>query len=299
MFRIPKAERACSLVATASLVVCLSVPMAMAQERADDDERTSQLARMQAIAESFEVTLPTTGTARKAKLNTKPVLRYGDQTRRNDEATLWIWSERDRPVAFLAVEYYAKRPGGPDWLYEISSLSPEKISVVRGNEIRWTAREPGQARRSLPDAPQPAATPAARQIQLKQLRQRFTAHEKTPVEGRIELRPLPNPLYRYQDSTNGLFDGAVFAFANGTNPEVLLILEVRRPSAEKPAEWLYSFGQMTGGEVYGTLDDREVWSLGEADPPAIRDAYMNGWFPDRDAPNKAAASTTKSAAKKE
>ncbi len=79
--------------------------------------------------------------------------------------------------------------------------------------------------------------------------------------------------------TAGLFDGAVFAFANGTNPEVLLILEVHRPATDKAAEWTYAFGQMTGGEVYANLDDREVWTRGEADPPAVRDAYINGWLP--------------------
>lgn len=268
-----------ALIAGLVTTAALSAPVG-AQEPSANEYRAAQLVRMQKVAESFTVSLPTVEATRRGTLQTTPLLRYGDPTRRNDEATLWVWSERDRPVAFLAVEYYPQAPRGPRWLFEISSLSPEKITVQRGDEVRWTARQPGQLRQVLADAPAPAATPAARQIQLKQLRQRFTAHEKTPVEGRIELRPLSNPLYRYQDRTAGLFDGAVFAFANGTNPEVLLILEVARPSANGPAEWTYAFGQMTGGEVYGALDEREVWTQIEADPPAVRDAYFNGWLPE-------------------
>lgn len=296
MLRNRNPRCALDITTIALLSLCLTTPFATAQEKVDEEYRNAQLARMQAIAESFEITLPATGMTRLGKLQSKPLLRYGDPTRRNDEATLWFWSERDRPVALMAVEYYPKRAGGPFWLYEVVSLSPEKISVSRSDEIRWTAREPGQARQPLSDAPEPASTPATRQIQLKQLRQRFTAYEKTPVEGRIELRPLPNPLYRYQDSASGLFDGAGFAFANGTNPEVLLILEVSRPSAEKSAEWTYAFCQMTGGEVYGTLDGREVWSRGEADPPAVREAYFNGWMPTR---TPADNSPEKSGSKKE
>lgn len=273
-------------VSAACLVAAPSLlSSARAQDSTGNDYRAAQFARMQKIAESFEITLPSKGMARSGKLQSTPVLRYADPTRQNDEATLWIWLERDRPVALLAVEYYPKPPHGPRWLYEVSSLSPEKISVRYGAEVRWTAREPGQDRQKLSDAPEPAATSATRQIQLKQLRQRFTAHEKTPVEGRIQLRPLPNPLYRYQDTATGLFDGAVFAFTNGTNPEVLLILEVSRQKVDGPFEWTYAFGQMTGGEVYATLDDREVWTRTDADPPAVRDAYANGWLPDQTARN--------------
>ncbi len=77
-----------------------------------------------------------------------------------------------------------------------------------------------------------------------------------------------------------MIDGAVFAFANGTNPEVLLLLEAQRDPATKAATWIYGFAQMTGAEVYASLDDHEVWSQPNADPPASRDSYVNGWLKD-------------------
>ena len=70
----------------------------------------------------------------------------------------------------------------------------------------------------------------------------------------------------------------IFAIANGTNPEVLLLLEAQRETATSAASWTYGFAQMTGGEVHASLDDREVWSQREADPPAIRDSYVNDWL---------------------
>lgn len=290
---MPRSKRLSSginVFSVATLALSVVWTQGWAEEDSGENYRAAQFARMQNIAESFEITLPSSGVPRTGKLQAAPVLRYGDPTRQNDEATLWLWSEGDRPVAFLAVEYYPKPPHGPGWLYEISSLSPEKITARRGELIQWTAREPGQLRQVLTNVPEPAATPATRQIQLKQLRQRFTAHEKTPTEGRIQLRPLPNPLHRYHDTMNDLYDGAIFAFANGTNPEILLMLEVSRRKPGGTAEWTYAFGQMTGGEVYATLDDREVWTQIEANPPAVRDAYVNGWLPESKPPGAAAVS---------
>ena len=135
-------------------------------------------------------------------------------------------------------------------------------------------------RRPIPDSAEPSDKPALRLTQARQIRQRFAAHEKEGTDGRIELRPLSNPLYRYRDEETGVLDGMVFAFANGTNPEVLLVLEARREAAASTAIWAYGLAQMTGAGVYVRLDDREVWHQREADPPAIRDSYVNDWLVD-------------------
>ena len=43
------------------------------------------------------------------------------------------------------------------------------------------------------------------------------------AQWRHELRLMPQPLYRYDaDDEGGTFDGALFAFAQGTDPEILL-----------------------------------------------------------------------------
>ena len=41
---------------------------------------------------------------------------------------------------------------------------------------------------------------------------------------------MPQPLLRYAAPDSGVIDGAVFAFAEATDPEALLILEARRGS---------------------------------------------------------------------
>ncbi|MBS0205639.1 MAG: hypothetical protein JSS49_22275 [Planctomycetes bacterium] len=257
------------------LVVMIGV--SRSDDKTDEEFRVKQLARSKSIAESFVIVNDMGTASRPAQMSAKPLLRYTDATRQQDESVLWLWTDRERPMALMAIEYYPKPPHGPRWLYEIVSLSESKIGVKR-EAIDWKAQRPGAVRNEVPDGPEPSDKPALRLIQARKLRQRFTAHEKTPVEGRIELRPLTNPIYRYRDEESGVVDGAIFAFANGTNPEVLLVLEARQDAGSKSAVWKYGFAQMTGGEVYASLDEREVWSQPEADPPASRDSYVNGWI---------------------
>jgi hypothetical protein len=221
--------------------------------------------------------LATPGQAEsEATLLEEPVLRYSDSTRKNPEASLWIKGASGRPCAIVALEYYDDGPMGRAWLLEIASLSTGRIAAERGPSFTWTAKAPGAKFAPLEGAPQPADKATARLVQMKQLRGRFAAHENSVIGGRFELRPLASPLYRYA-ADDGLVDGAIFSFANGTNPEVLLVLEAQR--AAGVAAWHYALAQMAGAEVFVHLDDKEIWKRPNADPPAVRDSYVNGWIP--------------------
>lgn len=249
-------------------------------EKPSDEQRAAHLARMKKLAGSIKLLANPRRTDSAVKLLPDPVLRYGDNTRQNDEATLWIWSDGGRPSALLAVEYYAKSTkgvGGPQWLFEIASLSTKPIAAEHEKDLRWTGKGPGIVFTRLDDT-DPVNDKATRRLaQMKQLFRRFTAHEKEGTSGRIELRPLASPLHRYSDTDQNIIDGAIFALCNGTNPEVLLILEAQSRDGDAPA-WHYALVQMTGGIVVAELDGKEIWERTEADPPAARDNYVNGWF---------------------
>jgi hypothetical protein len=83
--------------------------------------------------------------------------------------------------------------------------------------------------------------------------------------GREELRLLPKPIYRYElgqakSAHPDLIDGAAFAFAQGTDPEAVLLIEaVRR--GDKPT-WQYAFGRATGYNVEARLGPSVVWTAG-------------------------------------
>jgi hypothetical protein len=260
------------------LLLLMAVNVARCQESiaTTDTARSAHLARMKALASSIHI-LSTPGKPEsKVELVSEPVLRYSDSTRQLYESSLWIWGTAGRPSAIMAIEFYTHGRRGPRWLFEIASLSTERISAERGVDLDWTAKESGLKFQPIVDAEPPASRPIRRLAQMKELRARFAAHERANIGGRIELRPLTSPLHRYEDAANGIADGAIFSFANGTNPEVLLALEAHQSDGKM--SWVYGFVQMTGAAVTAQLDGKTVWEREDADPPAVRDSYVNGWI---------------------
>jgi hypothetical protein len=254
-------------------VVLIVLTAARAEET--DAERDAQRATAKRIARSLELKVGEAGQP--MAVEAEPLLRYTDATRKQDEAALWVWGKTGRPAAILAMEFYPKPPRGPRWLYEIASLSDQRITVTRRSEVNWTAEKPGLDLKELPQGGTPAEQAPRRLAQMRQLLRRFSVRESAVVEGALELRPMTSPLRRYDDAGTGLIDGAIFAFVNGTNPEVFVLLEAHAASGG-PSVWKYSLAQMTGGEVVVGLDGKDVWKRTEADPPAVRESYANGWL---------------------
>src|SRR5262245_17736605 len=240
-------------------------------------ERAARLAQTKRILDAMHVYATAERTGKPLVRIDEPVLRYTDNTRLTTDSSLWIFGAAGRPTAIVAIEHYPKGADAKRWICEVASLSNERISVEYGREIDWTANRPGLELMRLEGAPAPAEQAAARLTQIKQIQRRFTAHERASIEGRIELRPLAKPLYRYQDAEKGIIDGAIMSFANGTNPEVLLVLEARTADQEA-ALWHFGLLQLTGEAVFGELDGKEIWTRGLAEPPARRDAYVNAWI---------------------
>ena len=65
--------------------------------------------------------------------------------------------------------------------------------------------------------------------------------------------PCPKPV-----TLLNLFAGALFAFVQGTDPEVLLLIESRRDDAG--AAWKYGLARMTSRALAARHNDQEVWT---------------------------------------
>jgi hypothetical protein len=75
-----------------------------------------------------------------------------------------------------------------------------------------------------------------------------------------DLRLLPQPVYRYAAPKQGVHSGGLFAFVEGTDPDIFLLIEAREKDAAG-ATWQYAAARMvsTAG-VRLTHRDKEVWS---------------------------------------
>jgi hypothetical protein len=72
------------------------------------------------------------------------------------------------------------------------------------------------------------------------------------------LRLLTTPLYRH-DTIDSLVSrgGALFAFCQQTDPELLLLIEARMSGAGY--RWEYAVAGFSDMDLYLRLDGREVW----------------------------------------
>lgn len=196
----------------------------------------------------------------------RPVLRWHNATRGQQESegmfVLWV-NNLGRPEASVSIYTW----NGYITL-EFVSLSPEAKLVAReGQSVVWHPRKGGVEYKDIPGAPAPADTPAARLRQMRALTERFhvtMGGVKADESDQEEMRVLPKPLYRQEASgapgaETGLFDHAVFAFVQGTDPEAVLLLQAVRDNGQ--ARWRYAFGRATGAGLRARLDKAVVWTV--------------------------------------
>jgi hypothetical protein len=221
-----------------------------------DDDRAKRLEEMRQLARAFKVVAIDGNERTPLSMAPEPLHRWTDPTRQNSDGVLWAWRTAGRPVALLAIE-----PQPTIWCFEFVSLSTGRVAADNGSG-QWAPTTAGVEFHEVPGAPAPAAGAAERLRQVRDLVQRFTAREFWHVTSQhYPLRLLPHPIDQYSDAKSGLVDGAVFIFANTTNPEVLLLIEAKQHGQGAP-KWQYAAATLTTAAPTLLLDRKEVWSSG-------------------------------------
>jgi len=247
--------------AMAIAAAAAACPSASAAKDEPADEQKAAAAKrrleiMQAAIDDFKVSSTAIESAEALKFVPRPLLRYSDETRGSNsvtkgvmDAAVWRLGEHGRPTAVVTIEIYRLQEARALLTYEFVSLSsaPFEMQSVRGP--RWFAPNTDLKMTQLAEAPAPADSPRGRLTQMRQLSRRFAAHEQLGNE-KTECRLLPQPIDRYDDQAAGIEDGAVFVFANGTNPEIGLLLEC---AAEN---WSYGIFRLGSAALTVQLDGK-------------------------------------------
>jgi hypothetical protein len=228
------------------------------------EEERKKLDEMQEIARGYKVSIiDKNGKRAAATIGAEPLHRWTDPTREFSGGALWAFRESGRPVAIYGLELY-----GSSWSHEFVSLSTGRVDADNG-EVHWTPSKEGVEFHEVPDAAGPATNAAGRLRQMRDLARQFAARETW--EGQTyALRLLPHPIDRYSDPGSGLLDAAVFAYANGTNPELLLLLEAT-PQGQGPPRWRFAAARLARAELHLKLGPRDVWNA----PVLHRDLKLN------------------------
>jgi hypothetical protein len=197
------------------------------------------------------------------ELKKEPVFEWSNPVRQGvQQGVIFLWLRDGRPAALGCI--FSEPEGrlkGRKVIHEFHALDTEKLLVTRpANAMNEWKPQVGLARRDLADAGVPAATAAARLVQMRRLAQEFTGHEVDGEGKRWDLRLLPAPLYRYPPAKTGVVDGALFTLVSnaGTDPEVLLLLEAREEDGK--TRWEYACGRFSDRSLYVQRKEKEVWS---------------------------------------
>jgi len=275
-----------SLVLMTTAGVAWSDPELPKSDETDQARRSARVEAMRARAESLAVRIGAAGDAKStsAELVANPLLHYSDlagnaAAGNTADGTIWAWGKVGRPPFLAGIFYDTPKAGIEKWSCELLSLADGPISVAGKPGWEWKPAKSDIEWQAVPDAPPAAESPVQRLRQMKDIARRFTASQTIGPTRTDQLRLMDRPLHRYADAARGLIDGSLYAFAVGTNPEVLLILECRAATEGKPA-WHCGFARMTSARCEARLDDKEFWKQEAVDKWNPREPYYSEFGPD-------------------
>jgi hypothetical protein len=215
------------------------------------------------------VTIDLAGSASPGKFEPVPIMQWQNPIS-GAEGAVFAWTSAGRPVVLCKCHVNDLKQH-----YVESSVSLARqpfVMKMKGQPI-WSPKDAGVAMKPLTDVAPPADRDAARLVQMRAIARRFRMQSVWGEENssQWELRLLSTPLVRYRSEPAGVIDGAIFGYAQGTNPEAVLVVEALQTSAG--TEWQAAPSRLTGYAVKAWRDDELV-----LDVPAVRQTIRDGTY---------------------
>jgi hypothetical protein len=195
-----------------------------------------------------------------SRLHPKLLLRWSNPLTTIRDGALVVYTRGGRPDVVCEFHIHNESKFG----HEFSPIRYEAMKLKRGEQTVFAADNGWFKFQDLPDAPRPADKAAQRLSQMRQIAERFTVVDLFGRDGdelqHYVLRLMPQPVYRYEEADEKV-DGAMFVFAQGTNPEAVVLVEAIGEG--KQARWRYGFAPTTMYEVTAHVGGEEgpvVWT---------------------------------------
>lgn len=210
------------------------------------------------------------------KLVSRPILNWTNPERNTKAGSVFLWTNDGLPAAAMCI--YPSSETTLD--HEFQSLSTTSFQASLNSRLVWKPTEAGITYESVPEVRPPGKAGPIRLTQMRALAREFTARIVKPNSAQIPLRLLPTPLYRYPESETPrtVVDGAVFAFVQGTDPEVLLMIESALDE-KGSAQWRFALARMSMVPLEVIRESQVVWKTDWA-----REAPDRGYYTIHDIP---------------
>jgi hypothetical protein len=198
----------------------------------------------------------------RTELSIEPAMRWSFFDAGRYYGDLYVVTAEERPVAVFALFR---------WFHPVvrayacaTSLDNAKVVASRNGNILWQPHTSALQWKPLSNSEPPSKSRSNRLVQMRRIARRFSGAvigvgDRTKMH---KLRLLPQPIYRY--STDAA-DGAIFAFANGTTPAVLLCVEA--DLSPKTIGWRYGFARRWSYESRMKNEHEEIWMAPTVRPP--------------------------------
>lgn len=201
--------------------------------QAQTDERpTVQQLKTLYAATAAEFTAIDSFNQQEFELMPRSVLNWSNPERKTLAGGLFFWTKQSRPM--IAMSAYPGDFG--NYQFEFQSLTDRSFRVNRNQQPAWRPLEAGVDWKPLEVKKwTPHDSALVRRRQMRQIASEFTAKLVQPLRPEINLRLQATPVYRYPADKlpAECQDGAVFWVVQGTDPEVLLMIEAVQNAAEE------------------------------------------------------------------
>jgi hypothetical protein len=249
-------------------VTTLLLSLAALMQTDAQADQPSALERFQQQAQGYEMRL---ADRRKSplELSKQPILHWNNPAANDEDGAVFVWLLDGRPEVIGTMFTLRRASTGETVLkHSLHSLSGGPLTADHQGQRVWAPSVRGVEFHAVADAPEPAESSRLRLIQMKALAKDFSGKIVRLNGKSSELRLLPQPLVRYEPKRPDVVDGAIFALAEGTDPQALVLIEARK--ADGAPRWEFAFARFHFVTLYGYHKQQEVWRV-DADP-----SQMNG-----------------------
>lgn len=188
-----------------------------------------------------------------------PILKWTNPTVGRVYGNVYVITHKDVPQAIVCPYKWFAPYQSLDM--ECLSVTSQTIEGVRNQNVVWSAKSSGLEWKPVPGDPPVGKMPLERQRQMKKLSEDFTAEmfdTRVNVGGEDQqLRPMTQPVYRYESPSKGVLEGGIFAYVVGTDPELFLLLQATETDGKR--QWQYGLARMSMDRMRMKHQQNEVW----------------------------------------
>lgn len=183
------------------------------------------------------------------------ILRWSNPVAGEIYGNVFVWTLNGRPTVLGSIyQWYSPMTHGS---HEFQSLATEPLEGKREGKTVWRSQQAGIQWRSVTSQPAISDSKSIRTRHLRVMAKRFQVQKTDREDISRELRLLAQPLFRYGSDDSDVIDGALYAFVQGTDPEVFLLIEARKVAGGH--EWQYALARMNSVKFVAHYQGQEIW----------------------------------------